>query len=94
GGDRHLPYEAQQLGDGESVGFGDVPLRVVATPGPRVDHLAFVVGGGALVISGDLDGVRGARMIPDPPDLTAWRRSEARLRSEAPAARWLGGHPS
>ena len=94
GGDRHLPYEAQQLGDGESVGFGDVPLRVVATPGPRVDHLAFVVGGGALVISGDLDGVRGARMIPDPPDLPAWRRSEARLRSEAPAARWLGGHPS
>lgn len=94
GGDRHLPYEAQELGDGERVGFGDVPLRVVATPGPRVDHVAFVVSGGTLVISGDLDGVRGARMLPDPPDLAAWRRSEARLRSEAPAARWLGGHPS
>jgi glyoxylase-like metal-dependent hydrolase (beta-lactamase superfamily II) len=92
GGGRFLPYETQELGDGEVVGLGDVPLRVVATPGPRSDHVAFVVGEGSDVIAGDLDGVRGVRSILGPPDEAAWQRSVAALRSVAPEARWLPGH--
>ena len=94
GGGRHLPYETRELGDGEIIGQGDVGLLVVATPGPRPDHVAFVVGEGQVVIAGDLDGVRGARSILGPPDKAAWHRSAAALRSVAPAARWLPGHGS
>ena len=92
GGGRHLPYETQEVVDGETIGAGDVPMRVVATPGPRPDHLAFVVGEGREVLSGDLDGQRGARSILGPPDEAAWRRSVAALRSAAPDARWFPGH--
>jgi len=92
GGGRHLPYETRELGDGDVVDIGDVALRVVATPGPRPDHVAFVVGEGSDVIAGDLDGVRGARSILGPPDEAAWQRSVAALRSVAPGARWLPGH--
>ena len=92
GGGRHLPYETRELVDGEVIDLGDVPLRVVATPGPRPDHLAFVVGDGSVVIAGDLDGARGARAILGPPDEAAWTRSVAALRSAAPDARWLPGH--
>lgn len=87
-----VPYEVAPLVDGDLVPVGDVPLRVVATPGPTPDHLAFVVGEGRVVISGDLDGVRGARSILGPTDDAAWARSVAVLRSVAPGARWLGGH--
>ncbi|MEA2578995.1 MAG: hypothetical protein QOD78_2583, partial [Chloroflexota bacterium] len=69
-----------------------VPLRVVATPGPRPDHVAFVVGEGSVVIAGDLDGRRGERSIFGPADDVAWQRSVAALRSAAPDARWLPGH--
>jgi recombination protein RecT len=92
GGGRHLPYETRELGDGEVVDLGDVALRVVATPGPRPEHVAFVVGEGLDVIAGDLDGVRGGRSIFSPPDEAAWERSVAALRSVAPDARWLPGH--
>ena len=92
GGGRYLPYETRELVDGELIDLGDVPLRVVATPGPRPDHLAFVVGEGSVVIAGDLDGVRGARSILGSPDEAAWTRSAAALRSAAPGARWLPGH--
>jgi glyoxylase-like metal-dependent hydrolase (beta-lactamase superfamily II)/8-oxo-dGTP pyrophosphatase MutT (NUDIX family) len=92
GGGRHLPYVTGELGDGEVVDLGDVSLRVVATPGPRPDHVAFVVGEGSDVIAGDLDGLRGARSIFAPPDEAAWRRSVAALRSVAPGARWHPGH--
>jgi glyoxylase-like metal-dependent hydrolase (beta-lactamase superfamily II)/8-oxo-dGTP pyrophosphatase MutT (NUDIX family) len=92
GGGRHLPYETRELVDGEVIRDGDVALRVVATPGPRPDHLAFVLEEGQVVIAGDLDGVRGARSILGPPDEAAWQRSAAALRSVAPGARWLPGH--
>jgi glyoxylase-like metal-dependent hydrolase (beta-lactamase superfamily II)/8-oxo-dGTP pyrophosphatase MutT (NUDIX family) len=92
GGGRHLPYETREVADGEVIDAGDVTLRVVATPGPRPDHVAFVVGEGELVIAGDLDGGRGARSILRPPDEAAWQRSVAVLRSVAPRARWLPGH--
>ena len=92
GGGRHLPYETREVGDGEVVGLGDIPMRVVATPGPRPDHLGFVVGAGRTVIAGDLDGRRGGRSIFGPADDAAWQRSLAALRSAAPGARWLPGH--
>ncbi|MFP5343503.1 MAG: MBL fold metallo-hydrolase [Candidatus Limnocylindria bacterium] len=92
---RDLPSDPVEMKDGTIIDIGDVPLRVVATPGPRPDHVSFVVGSGAsaVVIAGDLDGVRGARSMPAPADEAAWSRSVARLRSVAPGSRWLGGHP-
>jgi glyoxylase-like metal-dependent hydrolase (beta-lactamase superfamily II)/8-oxo-dGTP pyrophosphatase MutT (NUDIX family) len=93
GGGRHLPYPLVEVADGQQIDVGDVPLAVVATPGPRPDHVAFVVGGGRVVVAGDLDGRRGLRSIHGPPDEAAWARSVARLRSFAPGARWLAGHP-
>ena len=44
-----LPYEVEPLADGDTIDLGDVPIRVVATPGPTPDHLAFIVGDGRLV---------------------------------------------
>jgi 8-oxo-dGTP pyrophosphatase MutT (NUDIX family) len=93
GGGRHLPYPLIEIADHEPLDVGDVPLVAVATPGPRADHLAFVVGAGEHVVAGDLDGRRGRRSIHGPADEEAWARSVATLRSVAPAARWLAGHP-
>ncbi len=88
-----MPHPTTPLVDGKQVAAGDAPMRVVATPGPSPDHVAFVVGDGALVLCGDLDGVRGARSLLRPPDEGAWAASVERLRAAAPTARWLGGHP-
>lgn len=92
GGGRLLPYETREVTDGEVIDLGDVALRVIATPGPRPDHVAFVVGEGSDVIAGDLDGVRGRRSIFGPSDESAWERSVSALHSVAPGARWLPGH--
>jgi glyoxylase-like metal-dependent hydrolase (beta-lactamase superfamily II) len=92
GGGQHLPYETRELADGEVIDLGDFALRAVATPGPRPDHVAFVVGEGRDVISGDLGGVRGGRSMFASPDEATWQRSVAVLRSVAPGARWLPGH--
>ncbi len=92
GGGRHLPYDKREIRDGEVIDVVDVALRVVATPGPRPDHLGFVVGDGSAVIAGDLDGRRGDRSIFGPPDDPAWQRSLSALRAAAPGARWLPGH--
>ena len=93
GRSRDLPFQVVAVADGDVVPGPDVPLRVVATPGPTPDHVALLVGEGRLALVGDLDGVRGSRSIPGPTDQAAWSRSEARLRSVAPDARWLAGHP-
>jgi glyoxylase-like metal-dependent hydrolase (beta-lactamase superfamily II) len=93
GADRRLPYEVGMLADGATIDAGDVPLHVVATPGPRPDHLAFVVGPGAAVLTGDLDGRRGARSIPGPVDDVALTASVRRVTGHYPGARLLGGHP-
>jgi glyoxylase-like metal-dependent hydrolase (beta-lactamase superfamily II)/8-oxo-dGTP pyrophosphatase MutT (NUDIX family) len=94
GGARHLPYRVREVADGALLDDGDLPLRVAATPGPTPEHLAFVIGEGRFVVTGDLDGRRGARSLPGPVDQAASDRSVARLRSEAPDATWLGGHPA
>jgi len=91
GGGRPLPYGVRELTDGESLDAGDVPIRTILTPGPRTDHLAFVVGDGEWVASGDLDGTRGARMLPTEPD-PRWPASVERLRALATKATWLPGH--
>jgi len=91
---RDIPYPVSAVADGAPLPAGDVPLVAVATPGPTVDHLAFIVGDGESIVSGDLDGLRGARSIPGPVDEEAWRTSTARLRARLPDARWLPGHPS
>jgi glyoxylase-like metal-dependent hydrolase (beta-lactamase superfamily II)/8-oxo-dGTP pyrophosphatase MutT (NUDIX family) len=91
-----VPYEVATLADLERLDACDVPIRAVHAPGPRPDHVAFLVGEPdaiELVIGGDLDGRRGARAIVGPVDETALAASRARLRALAPGAAWLGGHP-
>ena len=90
----HLPYAITQLDDGAVLDEGDVPLRFVWTPGLQWATSAFVVGDGQFALTGDLDGVRGARSIFGPVDEEQWQESVERLRSVAPDARWLGGHPA
>ncbi len=94
GGGRILPYPVVEVADGDVLAMADVSVQVAHMPGPRPDHLALIVAGGAYVISGDLGGVRGARSIPGPADETAWADSIRRLRTLAPDGHWLAGHPS
>jgi len=93
GGGRPLPYPVRELGDGVIVPAGDVPLRAIHAPGPRPDHLALIGPEGEWLISGDLDGVRGARSIAGPVDAEALAASVARVRRLVPGGRWLPGHP-
>jgi glyoxylase-like metal-dependent hydrolase (beta-lactamase superfamily II) len=84
------------------IDAGASRMTVIAAPGPRPDHLAFLIdtpGDGhgddrRVVLTGDLDGTRGARSLPGPADDAAWAASIERIRAEAPEARWLGGHPA
>jgi glyoxylase-like metal-dependent hydrolase (beta-lactamase superfamily II)/8-oxo-dGTP pyrophosphatase MutT (NUDIX family) len=95
GGGRALPYAVEELADGAIVPFGDVPLQAISSPGPGRDHLCFLVGEQpAHVLSGDLDGVRGARTVGAPWDEPAAAGSRARVRRLAPGATWLPGHPA
>jgi glyoxylase-like metal-dependent hydrolase (beta-lactamase superfamily II)/8-oxo-dGTP pyrophosphatase MutT (NUDIX family) len=94
GGGRPLPYPVRELADEEVIGFGDTPLHAISAPGPGPDHLAFLVGDPRdFVISGDLDGHRGARAITGPWDEAAAAASRDRLGRLAPGAAWLPGHP-
>jgi glyoxylase-like metal-dependent hydrolase (beta-lactamase superfamily II)/8-oxo-dGTP pyrophosphatase MutT (NUDIX family) len=91
GANRRLPFPIGELGDGDPVGSGDVPLRALATPGPSPDHVVYRVGAGATVICGDLVGPRAERAILRPPDGGAWSESLDRLR-QLGATRLLPGH--
>ena len=93
-GGHHLPFAVRELDDGSLLDDGDVPLRLVWTPGLGRAASAFVVGDGQFAITGDLDGVRGARSIFGPVDEDRWRASVAHLAEVAPDATWLGGHPA
>ena len=92
GGGRHLPHIVDEVADGAVIDIGDVPLRVVATPGLEPEAVAFVVGDGEFAVTGDLDGERGARSIFGPVDDGEWQHSVAHLAEVAPGATWLGGH--
>jgi len=91
-----LPYAVTTVADLGPIDACDVPLLAVHAPGPRVDHVAFIVGepgSPRFVIGGDLDGRRGARAIVAPWDAPAASRSLARIANLAPEADWLSGHP-
>jgi glyoxylase-like metal-dependent hydrolase (beta-lactamase superfamily II)/8-oxo-dGTP pyrophosphatase MutT (NUDIX family) len=92
-GGRYLPYVVNEVEDGAMIEAGDVPLRVVATPGLEPEGVAYLVGEGQFAVTGDLDGRRGARSIFGPIDQDAWQHSVARLALDAPEATWLPGHP-
>ena len=94
GGGASLPYATRELRDLDVLDAGDIGLQVLSTPGLRRDHVAFVEAGGRFVITGDLDGVRGARSIAGPVDLAVLAASVARVRAVAPNAVWLTGHPT
>lgn len=94
GGGIPLPYAVRDLADLDVLPAGDVPLRVVVTPGPRPDHVALLGDAGEWVLAGDVDGTRGARSIPGPVDEDARAASIGRLRALVPRAAWLTGHPA
>ena len=93
GAGRSVPFEVRELADMAYLAETDAPFQAVLTPGPRPDHVAFVVGDGAAIISGDLDGVRGARSIVGPIDAASLAASRALLDDLHPAAPRLPGHP-
>jgi glyoxylase-like metal-dependent hydrolase (beta-lactamase superfamily II)/8-oxo-dGTP pyrophosphatase MutT (NUDIX family) len=94
GGGRPLPHAIRELVELEVLDFCDVPVQTVLAPGPRPDHVVFVAADGAFVVTGDLDGVRGARSIVGPEDRPAWAASLERVGQLARDARRLPGHPS
>jgi glyoxylase-like metal-dependent hydrolase (beta-lactamase superfamily II)/8-oxo-dGTP pyrophosphatase MutT (NUDIX family) len=89
GARRSLPYEVREVGDGEAIGGGGTTITVVAAPGPRPDHLGFVLGDA--VLAGDLVGGRGDRSILGPPDAGAWAASMRRVKAFGPS-RVFPGH--
>jgi glyoxylase-like metal-dependent hydrolase (beta-lactamase superfamily II)/8-oxo-dGTP pyrophosphatase MutT (NUDIX family) len=94
GGGRPLPYDTTEVADGERIDLGDVTLTAIAAPGVRPEHLAFVVGDGAAILTGDLEGPRGSRMLPGPVDTAALRGSRELVARTSPGAARLAGHPS
>ena len=78
-----LPYAVESIGDAAMLPYGDVPMRVIHTPGPAPEHLSFVVGEG-LVIAGDLDGRVGRPVHPDRPGRVRDRRLHGSSSSHRP----------
>ena len=94
GAGRELPYLIRELADGERIGAGGLELEVVATPGPRPDHVAFAVrraAGDPDVLAGDLVGGRAEQAILGAPDERACAASLDRLRALRPS-RLFPGH--
>jgi glyoxylase-like metal-dependent hydrolase (beta-lactamase superfamily II) len=91
GGGRVLSSDVDEIGDGERFAIGDAEVTALATPGPRADHIAYVIGPSRYALVGDLVGGRGSRSVLGPPDEAAWRRSLARLRQLGPQ-RVFPGH--
>ena len=78
-----LPIPVEAVMDGAPVRAGDVRLVAVATPGPRPDHLAYLVASSGTVLTGDLLGT-AERSIPPAPDVPAWLASLERIRALRP----------
>ena len=96
GAGHDLPYLVRELADGERIAAGGAELEVITTPGPRRDHVAFVVraagqGDRPEIIAGDLVGPRAAQAVPGPPDMAPWQTSLARIRARY-QARIYPGH--
>jgi endoribonuclease LACTB2 len=97
GAGRSVPYAVTELADLEKIAQTDVMVTAVHTPGPRPEHVAYVVGnpdGASVVVTGDLSGTRGARSIVGPTDEEATQMSRDRLRALARQGRWVNGHPA
>ena len=78
GGAAPLSWPAVEIGSGDAVGAGDAALTVIATPGHRPDHLAFLTADGTL-FSGDALTDRPAFVRPPEGDAAAQRRSLDRI---------------
>lgn len=95
GGGRVFSGDVEEVREGQRIAAGDVELTVLATPGPRPDHVAYVVGADgeprADILVGDLVGGRGSRSILGVPDEPAWEQSVARLAAIHPR-RIFPGH--
>jgi glyoxylase-like metal-dependent hydrolase (beta-lactamase superfamily II)/8-oxo-dGTP pyrophosphatase MutT (NUDIX family) len=88
-----VPYDVRVADDLETVPETDVAFTAIRTPGPRPDHLAFLIDDGLAVITGDLGGVRGSRAMYGPVDEAALAESRRRIDRIAPTAIRLPGHP-
>jgi glyoxylase-like metal-dependent hydrolase (beta-lactamase superfamily II)/8-oxo-dGTP pyrophosphatase MutT (NUDIX family) len=84
GAARWLPYDVRELRDGDIVPVGDMPLTAIATPGPRVEHIAYVASDSASVFVGDLVGPGPSRAILAARDEAAVRASLDRVASLSP----------
>ena len=96
GGGRVLSHDVEEVADGQRITAGDVELTVVAAPGPRPDHVAYLIGADAAgngpdFLVGDLVGGRGSRAVFGPSDGEAWQRSLVRLAGIGPR-RVFPGH--
>ena len=74
-------FGARRLADGETVTAGDLPLRVIHTPGHTADHVCFLLEAEGLLFTGDIVLGRGTSVV-DPPegDMAAYVASLQRLR--------------
>ncbi len=71
---RDLAFDVRELADGDVLPAGDTELRVLSTPGPRPDHIAFAAIDEAAVFTGDLTGGASHSVLP-PPDAGALQAS-------------------
>jgi glyoxylase-like metal-dependent hydrolase (beta-lactamase superfamily II)/8-oxo-dGTP pyrophosphatase MutT (NUDIX family) len=89
GAGRDLPYLVREVADGDHLAAGGMELEVVATPGPRRDHVAYVLRGAGgrpiEILAGDLVGGRADQSILGAPDDRSMAASMERLRSLGPA---------
>jgi 8-oxo-dGTP pyrophosphatase MutT (NUDIX family) len=79
GASRVLSSEVVAIEDADVLGYADVEVRVVTTPGTHPDHLAYALPTERLVLVGDLEGPGPMRAIPEPIDEAALHRSRARV---------------
>ena len=64
GGARAFMGATEQLVDGQRIAAGDIELTVIATPGPRADHVAYLIGAGGRVRGVDVSEPGAAASMP------------------------------
>ncbi len=90
GGGASLCWMVDEVGDGAVVTAGDRPIRLLATPGHRPDHLAFRLDDGS-VLTGDALGSQPTLVLGPEGDPAAQRETLLRFR-ELGMPRILPGH--